>query len=68
MVFDCHFETGHAIWNALSNYMENALKLFFQVHNAQSFQVNIKYHASLYSQFITDSIKTIYSYLWHCIN
>ena len=47
MVFDCHVELGHSSWNAASSYMENAVKLFSQVHTAQSFQVNIEYYANL---------------------
>ena len=48
MVFDRHLESGHAIWKAHSNKMENAVKFFSQVYTAQIFQVNIEYY-SLYT-------------------
>ena len=43
-VFGHQIECGEYIWNARSNYMENASKLFSKVSSAQSFKVNIKYY------------------------
>ena len=44
-----HLESGHSSWNAHSDYMEAAVKLFSQVYTAQNFQVNIWYYTSFYS-------------------
>ena len=44
-----HLESGHSSWNAHSDFMETAVKLFSQVYTAQNFQVNIWYYTSFYS-------------------
>ena len=44
-----HLESGHSSWNAHSDYMETAVKLFSQVYTAQIFQLNIWYYTSFYS-------------------
>ena len=54
-----HLVSWPIIWNARSNYMENAVKLFLQVSTAQSFQVNIEYYYFLMLSLTgtTDAIK-----------
>ena len=46
--------------------MENAVKLFSQVHTAQSFQVNIEYYNIIFQLIYHRICKKYLFYLWSC--
>ena len=60
MFFCLHLQLGETIRNALRI-------VFSSLHCSKVLDVNIEYYTSIYGQSITDSIKTIYLYLWHCL-